>query len=734
MNIVSGAWYDKNREHFKHTVRASRINLQACQGSDLQVRYAIHTHVYINKQKQSIKFHVVDDLQTSVILGRDFLAETHTLTDVKRRKAYILKYKVEVSENGEERKMTSETIAEMMKVTVGDTDSGTTLEDIRMPVMMGHKVMSIPGKRIEQDGIVFHISNPYKAEECTEWRPPPPPKDEKDEAILQKIKLRAATDWSEEHHYPESILTKEQAREVKAVFDMFPETKHKEGLVPQAKFPPFDIDIPDEYDVKLKSQLPYKLSSADHHSVQHHIKQGLQQGLYRHPEPGERIITSPTFIKKEPGKPHGRLCTAYGKLNDVTRSNGYPLAHVQQMRQGLRRKYTIILDLKTGYHAIGLTKRTQGLMSVATKDGVYVPTRLTFGSKNAPAHFISCVNHALKDVDDTEAYMDDLQIGEDDFEQFLLALYRTLQQLKHYNLQYSPKKNQICSKVKYFLGWRYEWNEEKQQVEVTPDERKIQSITEFPKPRSKKALLRFLGMINYLQEGIPQLSEVIAPLSEALRKKSKVNIKSEAFATAFEKAKELLEDPVKRALFNPGDLTYLRADTSVTGTGAALFQIQNGREVPIAFFSKKLTPAQSRYSPASRELLGIHLASKHFREYLIPSCTVIFTDNTNVRKWLKDPSEICPRDANAVDYVMNLGCEIKYRAGKSASTQVPDALSRIHEPNLTDKEIEDIKRLIFRKQMIDKKKYRSTLRYTTSSARGRVTIVRARLQILGLGG
>lgn len=97
----------------------------------------------------------------------------------------------------------------------------------------------------------------------------------------------------------------------------------------------------------------------------------------------------------------------------MTTSNGYPLTNVAKMRQGLRRKYTAIIDHKTGYHAIGLTKKTQGLVVVATRDGVYVPTRLTFGSKNAPAHFISCVNHALQEVDDTEAYMDDLQIGED---------------------------------------------------------------------------------------------------------------------------------------------------------------------------------------------------------------------------------------------------------------------------------------------------------------------------------
>lgn len=102
--------------------------------------------------------------------------------------------------------------------------------------------------------------------------------------------------------------------------------------------------------------------------------------------------------------------------------------------------------------------------------------------------------------------------------------------------------------------------------------------------------------------------------------------------------------------------------------------------MPIAFFSRKLTDAQSNYDPASRELLGIHLASRHFRHFMTPGVTTIFTDNTNVKSWARNTKEQLPRNSNYLDYICSLCCPIVYRPGKSAEMAVPDALSRMFTP------------------------------------------------------
>lgn len=51
-----------------------------------------------------------------------------------------------------------------------------------------------------------------------------------------------------------------------------------------------------------------------------------------------------------------------------------------------------------------------------------------------------------------------------------------------------------------------------------PDPEKIEVIRQFPEPENKKNLQKMLGMINYLRQFIPNLSEITSPLRELLKK------------------------------------------------------------------------------------------------------------------------------------------------------------------------------------------------------------------------
>ena len=53
---------------------------------------------------------------------------------------------------------------------------------------------------------------------------------------------------------------------------------------------------------------------------------------------------------------------------------------------------------------------------------------------------------------------------------------------------------------------------------IGPDENKIKSILEMPKPEDKKDVPRLFGLINYVGKFIPNLSELTAPLRELLVK------------------------------------------------------------------------------------------------------------------------------------------------------------------------------------------------------------------------
>src|SRR6476661_4836545 len=112
-------------------------------------------------------------------------------------------------------------------------------------------------------------------------------------------------------------------------------------------------------------------------------------------------------------------------------------------------------------------------------------------------------------------------------------------------------------------------------------------------------------------------------------------------------------------------------------TDAGLYQLgacisQNGR--PIAFYSRKLNPAQTRYTTTERELLSIVEVLKEFRNILLGQQILVHTDHENltyktfnsdrVMRWRLYIEEYSPdlqyiKDENNVmaDALSRLDCE-----------------------------------------------------------------------------
>ncbi|KAH8404338.1 hypothetical protein KR215_000818 [Drosophila sulfurigaster] len=114
---------------------------------------------------------------------------------------------------------------------------------------------------------------------------------------------------------------------------------------------------------------------------------------------------------------------------------------------------------------------------------------------------------------------------------------------------------------------------------------KVQAVSEFPVPQSRRQLRRFLGMTGWYQRFIPQYSTVIFALTELLKGK-KFEWNEEA-QHAFEAIKHrLCAAPFLR---HPNyELPFIvQCDASTYGIGAVLAQLDaEGNELPIAYMSK----------------------------------------------------------------------------------------------------------------------------------------------------
>ncbi|KAL1139969.1 hypothetical protein AAG570_006946 [Ranatra chinensis] len=121
----------------------------------------------------------------------------------------------------------------------------------------------------------------------------------------------------------------------------------------------------------------------------------------------------------------------------------------------------------------------------------------------------------------------------------------------------------------------------------------------------------------------------------------------------------------------------LTTDASQVAVGAVLSQGEGDSERPIAFASKKLTPAETRYSTIERELLGIVWATKHFRPYLLGRQFKIKTDHKPL-VWVKKLDETSARINRWKETLAAYNFEIVHTKGRD--NVVADCLSRQVNP------------------------------------------------------
>ena len=175
---------------------------------------------------------------------------------------------------------------------------------------------------------------------------------------------------------------------------------------------------------------------------------------------------------------------------------------------------------------------------------------------------------------------------------------------------------------------------------------------------------------------IPNLSHHTEPL-RAMLKKDNVFHWDDQQTRSFQQVKTLI------AKANTTPLKYydrnlpvtVQADASLRGLGACLIQQHKGKDQPIAFASKSLTDAETRYANIERELLAIVFACQRFSTYLPGRSFTAESDHKPLQMIaMKNLANAPPRLQRMLLELQRYDVTIKYRPGKEM--QLADALSR----------------------------------------------------------
>ena len=106
-------------------------------------------------------------------------------------------------------------------------------------------------------------------------------------------------------------------------------------------------------------------------------------------------------------------------------------------------------------------------------------------------------------------------------------------------------------------------------------------------------------------------------------------------------------------------VTCLVTDASTSTVSAVLQKHVRNTWQPLAFFSKKLNPAQQKYSAYDREPLAIYEAVKHLCHMLKVHHFTIFTDHKPSTHAFQQKRDKCsPQQFNYLDFVSQFTTDI----------------------------------------------------------------------------
>ena len=182
-------------------------------------------------------------------------------------------------------------------------------------------------------------------------------------------------------------------------------------------------------------------------------------------------------------------------------------------------------------------------------------------------------------------------------------------------------------------------------------------------------------MVNYYLRFLPGIAGILAPLhAQASGKGQNIEWSAEC-QDAFDRTKDALSSATSLHHPQPDAPKSLTVDASNTAVGAQLEQRQGRSWVPLAFFSRKLSDSEKKYSAFDREPLAAYSASKHFRHFLEGRIFTLYTDHKPLTTALTSQADRSPRQTRHLSYIAEFTSDIRHIKGKF--NVVADALSKV---------------------------------------------------------
>ena len=342
---------------------------------------------------------------------------------------------------------------------------------------------------------------------------------------------------------------------------------------------------------------------------------------------------APSFIQ---AKKNGtvRFLTDFRELNKRIVRKPFPLPKISTVLQELEGfTYATSLDLNMGYYTIRLDPTASRICTIIFPWGKYSYKRLPMGVSGSPDIFQSKMSELMAALEFVRTYLDDLLcITRASLEDHLEKLRLVLTRLQDAGLKINADKSKFCAHETEYLGYVLTRDGIKPQIN------KVQAILALKPPTNVKELRRFLGMVQYYRDLWARRSEMLAPLTDLVGECGQTKVTrakgtkkvpwhwDEVHQKAFDAVKTTIAKDVVLAYPDYSKAFEVYTDASSTQLGSVITQSNR----PLAFFSRKLSETQRKYSVTEIELLAIVETLKEFKGMLWGQQLVVYTDHQNL--------------------------------------------------------------------------------------------------------
>ena len=461
---------------------------------------------------------------------------------------------------------------------------------------------------------------------------------------------------------------------------------------------------PYQYDIDWKNNVPpplenffqrqYATAPSQRDPIKNDLNRLLELGVI---EPASSAANIPMIavIKSRPGdKNKVRLVLNFIQLNHSISERHFPIQSSNELLHNLgsiinkynkqnKVGYFTSLDIRNAFHTIWLNRKDRLYTAFSFERSQYISKFLPFGLRSSPSTWCEMLHRILNKVlnkyEEILFYVDDLIIYSSK-QKTIQILNEIFELFQENGLVLSADKASFLLDDITFLGKKVT------RSGVSECDSQINKIVGVERPKTLKQLQKFLGMIAFVCNRIPNINLILKELYDLVGEcQNRSFYWNESLENCFIRAKEAMNTSIETAHFDPNLPVFYVADTSDLGCGYAYGNfIQNDaneREYSICGIGSKVLPKNLLSSSTKiKELYGILIGLKEFRNRIVGCDITIFTDNFGAYKLIASNNW---NDASIPRVVMNcfsvveaLQAKIEHMANSSKLLEFADAISR----------------------------------------------------------